>query len=71
MEATVMSMEKCVGLTIDIIYLDRKGRFTQRRITVHSVRGDRVRAYDHTRQGPRTFRAEGILAREPVSGHAS
>lgn len=66
-----MSIEKCVGLTIDIIYLDRKGRFTQRRVTVHSVLGDQVRAYDHTRQGLRTFRTDGILARKPVSSHAS
>ncbi len=66
-----MSMEKYVGLIVDIIYVDRKGRFTQRRITVHSVRGDRIRAYDHTKKALRVFRAEGILAREPVNGYAS
>ncbi len=64
-------LDKYVGQLINIIYVDRHGRITQRRITVNSVVGDQVRAYDHTRKGMRTFHVKGILAREPVNGHAS
>ncbi|MBB6689891.1 hypothetical protein H7B90_00605 [Cohnella xylanilytica] len=64
-------IDKYVGQLINIIYVDRHGRITQRRITVYSVGGGQVRAYDHTRQGMRTFHVEGILAQEPVNSYAS
>lgn len=59
-------MEKYTGRTVDIIYMDRYGRFTQRRIRVVSVRGDRVRAYDFERRAPRVFLTENILAVQPA-----
>lgn len=66
-----MPMEKDIGRTMDIIYVDSKGRFSKRRITVNAVSNGQVRAYDHTRGAFRTFKTSGILAREPVSGYAS
>ncbi|WP_240353354.1 MULTISPECIES: hypothetical protein [Cohnella] len=66
-----MPMEKYVGHTVEIIYVDAEGRFTQRKITVRSVIDGRVRAYDHSRRAFRVFKASNILARKPVNGHAS
>lgn len=71
MEADIMPIEKDIGRTVDIIYMDNEGRFSKRRITVKAVSNGQVRAYDHTKQEARTFRVDGILAREPVSGYAS
>jgi predicted DNA-binding transcriptional regulator YafY len=59
-------MEKYTGRTVDIIYLDKSGNFTQRRIRVHSVHNGIVRAYCTTSGVPRTFRVENILAVQPV-----
>jgi predicted DNA-binding transcriptional regulator YafY len=64
-----VSMEKWIGRTVEIIYVDRKGAITQRLIAVRSVQGGRVRAYDYSRRAFRTFHADGILAQAPVGGH--
>lgn len=60
-------MLKYMGRTVEIIYLDRRGRFSRRRIRVAAVRGDVVRAYDLDRRAPRVFRIENILAVQPVA----
>lgn len=59
-------MQKYIGRTIEIIYLDRHGRFTQRRIRVYAVRDQNVIAYDIDRQVVRTFRIDGVMAMQPV-----
>lgn len=60
-------MDKYIGRIINIIYLDRNGQFSQRRIRVISVKDDLVQAHDYTRQAPRVFRRENILAVQPVA----
>lgn len=65
-----MNMRKYVGQTIEMIYLDRKNRFTQRRVKVQSVDGQLIRAYCLVQRGPRVFRVENILAVQPVKLYA-
>lgn len=57
---------KYVGRTVEIIYQDRHGKLTQRRIVVRSVQGDRVSAYDIERGSYRVFKVDSILAMLPV-----
>jgi len=54
------------GQTIEIIYQDRLGRITQRKIRVHAVRGEYILAFCHTQKIPHTFCAKNILAWIPV-----
>ncbi len=60
--SNVNSIERYIGHTVEVIYLDREGRFTQRVITVHGVEGAWIRVFCHTRGQPRRFRADHILA---------
>lgn len=64
-------MKKYIGQTVEIIYVDRAGKITQRRIEVHGVRGDLVRATCLKSNAPRAFRIGNILACVPVKkeGH--
>jgi predicted DNA-binding transcriptional regulator YafY len=59
-------MHKYIGHTVDIIYLSRTGKITQRRIQVWSVHGGIVKGFCLEQQGPRVFRTENILAVQPV-----
>ncbi|WP_068785362.1 hypothetical protein [Paenibacillus phocaensis] len=60
-------VEKYIGQTVEIIYVDRAGKITQRRIEVHDVRGGLVRATCLASRAPRAFRIENILAWVPVA----
>ncbi len=55
-------MEKYIGRNIVIIYLDKHGKITQRRVEVRSVKGSRVRVYCLYRKAPRVLQLENILA---------
>jgi predicted DNA-binding transcriptional regulator YafY len=59
--------EKYIGRTVDIIYQDRSGNITQRRILVHAISDGHVRAYDLDKRAPRVFDAGRILAALPVA----
>lgn len=62
-------MKKYIGRIVEIIYLDRKGNITQRRIEVLGVRQGRVKA-NCLRSGElRVFNGENILASKPVGEH--
>ncbi|AQT83591.1 hypothetical protein ERICIV_02635 [Paenibacillus larvae subsp. larvae] len=64
-------MGKYVGKTVEIIYLDRKGQITQRKVQIRSIHGSMVRAYCMLSKSVRTFKLENILAMHPVmSRHA-
>lgn len=62
-----LKVEHYVGHTIEIIYVDRLQRITQRLITVQRADGGIIRAYCHKQQGPRMFRADQILAVAPAA----
>ncbi|GAB7389011.1 hypothetical protein BSNK01_28490 [Bacillaceae bacterium] len=58
------------GTPVDIIYLDRAGRFSKRRLRLLEIVGNHIRAYCYTRRAPRTFAISNILAVQPVMGRA-
>ncbi|MCI1859685.1 MAG: hypothetical protein LKI94_08105 [Sporolactobacillus sp.] len=50
------------GDIVDMIYRDRTGAFTRRRIRILNDGGDYIRAYCYTRRQVRTFSRLRILA---------
>jgi predicted DNA-binding transcriptional regulator YafY len=58
-------IEKYIGQIVEIIYLDRKGILTQRKIEVRAIKGSRVKAFCLEQRAPRIFRIENILAVMP------
>ncbi|MBP1992564.1 hypothetical protein [Paenibacillus eucommiae] len=59
-------MDKHIGHTLEIIYLDKAGKLSQRKIEVRSVSGDKLSAYCLERKELRTFNADNILASHRV-----
>lgn len=66
-----MSMEKYVGRTIMIVYMDKKEQFSQRVIRVVRIESGTVFAIDVAKRQPRRFESARILAVRPVKRHAS
>ncbi|MCQ4086071.1 hypothetical protein [Saccharibacillus sp. JS10] len=60
-----MMPTKYVGEVVEIVYMDKEGRLTQRRIEVHGIRGDRVYSTCLRSGERRTFRQDRILACRP------
>ncbi|WP_332238636.1 hypothetical protein [Sporolactobacillus sp. KGMB 08714] len=54
------------GDIVEIIYLDRKGQFSQRRIRILEVGTIFVRAYCYNRKQIRVFQKDGILASKQI-----
>ena len=52
---------------IRVIYLDRSGRTTMRRLRPLEIAGDRLKAYCFTRRAPRVFLIDNILALQPLA----
>lgn len=59
-------MKMSIGQTIEIIYLDKAGKITQRKIEVNGIRDGRIRATCLTTGAPRIFLAANILSWQPV-----
>ncbi|MNN30411.1 hypothetical protein D3C81_1440590 [compost metagenome] len=55
-------VSKYIGQVVEIIYMDRAGKITQRHIKIHGIRGDLVRATCMVTGEPRAFRLDHILA---------
>ncbi|WP_219836585.1 hypothetical protein [Paenibacillus sp. R14(2021)] len=62
--------DKDIGQTVSIIYMDNKGRFSQRRIRIDAVQEGIVKAFDLEKRAPRVFKADHILAVERLKRHA-
>lgn len=60
-------MKMSIGQTIEMIYLDKVGKITQRKIEVSGIRDGRVRATCLSTGQPRVFLAANILSWRPVS----
>ena len=60
-------IERYIGRIVDVVYMDRSGRFTKRRVQVQSVRDGRAKVYCFERQAPRAFIIENILAIQPAA----
>ncbi|WP_159883550.1 hypothetical protein [Paenibacillus puerhi] len=59
-------MEKYVGRTVEIIYMGRNNRISQRVIEIRHVEAGVVKAYCLTKRAPRIFLMASILAVQPV-----
>lgn len=60
-------LDKYVGQMIELVYMDRAGRITQREIRINSVKSGKIRASSGTDGSPRTFLEQGVLAWRPIS----
>ncbi len=59
-------MQKYIGRVVELVYLDRHGKITQRRIRVMSVRDGKLKAYCYDQRALRIFNEANILAMQPV-----
>ncbi|MRN52794.1 hypothetical protein [Paenibacillus monticola] len=61
-----------IGQTIEIIYQDKAGKITQRKIVIVGIRDDHIRATCLTTGAPRVFLVSSILTwqQEPQKRHA-
>lgn len=59
-------MKMSIGQTIEIIYLDKAGKITQRKIEVNGIRDGRIRATCLTTGAPRVFLTASVLSWQPV-----
>lgn len=57
------------GQIVEVIYLDRHGKTSKRRLKLHSIVNDRLKAYCYSRQAYRVFAIDNILAVFPVMRH--
>ena len=59
-------MDKYIGKIVEIIYLDRNQKITQRQIRVNEISDGIVKAYCMFSKSARTFKLENVLAMNPV-----
>ncbi|WP_214742240.1 MULTISPECIES: WYL domain-containing protein [unclassified Exiguobacterium] len=55
------------GRVTEMVYVDRHGTFSERRVKLIKVQGEYVVAWDLNKQARRTFRIEQILACLPIN----
>lgn len=55
------------GLVTEMVYVDRHGVFSKRRVKLLKVRGEHVVAWDLNKQAKQTFRIEQVLACLPIN----
>jgi len=51
---------------IELIYMDRNGKTSQRVVRLLEIKGKSFKAYDLTKRAPRVFAIDSILAIQPV-----
>lgn len=62
----VILVKKYMNQVVEIIYMDRSGKITQRSIHIHAIRNGLLRATCLQTGAPRAFKMEQILALRPV-----
>jgi predicted DNA-binding transcriptional regulator YafY len=55
-------LQKYMGCTVVIIYVDRGGTFSKRLVQLRSLTSEHVSAYCFERKAPRLFKISRILA---------
>jgi hypothetical protein len=60
------NLQRYQGRVVEMIYMDRQSRITQRKVRIHSFREKTVVVYCMERRALRWFRLDGILAAVPV-----
>ncbi len=61
-------MKKYIGEVIELIYVDRKGKITQRKIRLQGIRNNLIRATCLNINQPRVFRMDNVLSWRPAMG---
>lgn len=61
-------MGNYIGEVIELIYVDRKGKITQRKIRLQGIRNDLIRATCLNTNQPRVFIMDNVLSWRPVKG---
>jgi hypothetical protein len=61
------TIEKCIGRKVDLIYLDTRGKISQRRVNLFAIRNGKARVFDVKKRGFRTLIVDRILAVQAVS----
>ncbi|MFC4353974.1 transcriptional regulator [Chryseomicrobium palamuruense] len=51
---------------VEIVYMDKAGNVTKRRIRVLKMNGERLWVWDYNKRAKRTFLLDHILASQPV-----
>lgn len=59
-------MKMSIDQTIEIVYQDKSGKITQRKIEINGIRNGRIRATCLATGAPRVFLEANILAWQPV-----
>ena len=59
-------MKMHVGQMVEIVYVDKVGKITQRKIEIKSMRDGMLRATCLSSGSPRVFRIDNILAWQPT-----
>lgn len=59
-------MKMSAGQIVEIIYQDKSGKITQRKIEILGIRAGRIRATCLTTGAPRVFLVASILSWQPV-----
>lgn len=62
-----MSLHRYIHQIVEIIYLDKNKKITQRKIKITGIDDGIVKAYCLMQKGPRVFAVSNILAIRPVS----
>lgn len=61
-----LDFENFIGRKVDLIYVDTRGKFSQRRVDLYAIRNGKARVYDFNKRGFRTLAIERILAIQAV-----
>jgi predicted DNA-binding transcriptional regulator YafY len=64
------NLQRYLGRTVEIIYVDRRGKYTKRLVQLHAIRDGAVMVFCLERQAPRLLRIDNILAMQPVMRRA-
>ncbi|GKS15075.1 MULTISPECIES: hypothetical protein [Paenibacillus] len=62
-----INLQRYIGQTVDIIYVDRKEQITKRTIQVNEIEGESIKAFCLGKNSPRTFRLDHILSAMPTT----
>lgn len=51
---------------VEVVYMDKAGKVTKRRIRILKMNGDKMWVWDYSKRAKRTFLVDHILASQPV-----
>lgn len=66
-ESDFIFKKECIERIVEIVYQDKSGKISQRKIEVMGIRGDHIRATCLSTGAPRVFLVANILAWQTIS----